>query len=200
MMCEKDKLRQAKKRDKKIEITDIAIEKVPHIEYKGFTPEQNDIMQQLVKEVLILSFRENSSNEVAITCDMEAENPLEEYGISFGGEFDVDVCSDTRSYHLLNSGKNTTVVLVHNHPSTKTFSLVDLHFLLVYTRVKMLVVVSNQGTVHYIQKDKKFDRQAAVRLIKECADEYNISNSVVERYRAALTFLVRCSEVGLFYS
>ncbi|MBD5549317.1 MAG: hypothetical protein HDQ97_18355 [Lachnospiraceae bacterium] len=40
MMCEKDKLRQAKKRDKKIEITDIAIEKVPHIEYKGFTPEQ----------------------------------------------------------------------------------------------------------------------------------------------------------------
>ncbi len=132
-MCEKDKLRQAKKRDRKIEITDIAIEKVPHIEYKGFTPEQNDIMQQLVKEVLILS-------------------------------------------------------------------LVDLHFLLVYTRVKMLVVVSNQGTVHYIQKDKKFDRQAAVRLIKECADEYNISNSVVERYRAALTFLVRCSEVGLFYS
>lgn len=196
----KSKLEQAKKRSKKVKITDIAIEKVPYIEYKGLTPEQNSIMQQLAKEVLILSSQKNDCNEVAITCDLEAENPLEEYGIALGGEFDVDVCSDTRSYHLLHSGKSTTVVLIHNHPTTKTFSLVDLQFLLVYTRIKMFVVVSNQGTVHYIQKDKKFDREAAIRLIRECVDEYDIKNSAVERYRASLAFLVRCSEAGLFYS
>lgn len=199
-MNDGNKLEQAKKRDKKVMITDIAIEKVPYIEYKGLTEEQNKIMQQLAKEVLSLSSRENDSNEVAITCDLEAENPLEEYGITFGGEYDVDVCSDTRSFHLLHSGKNTAVVLIHNHPSTKTFSLVDLQFLLIYTRVKMLVVVSNQGTVHYIQKDKKFDREAAVSLIRECIDEYNIESSIKERYKASLAFLVRCSEVGLFYS
>lgn len=199
-MNDENKLGQAKKRDKKVKITEIAIEKVPFIEYKGLTEEQNKIMQQLAKEVLILSKCENDSNEVAITCDLEAENPLEGYGITFGGEFDVDVCSDTRSFHLLHSGKNTAVVLIHNHPSTKTFSLLDLQFLLIYTRVKMLVVVSNQGAVHYIQKDKKFDREAAVRLIRECVDEYNIESLAIERYRASLAFLVRCSEVGLFYS
>lgn len=199
-MSNNSNLRQAKKRDKKVKITDIAIAKVPYIEYKGFTSAQNKIIQQLAKEVLIFSSRENDSNEVAITCDLDVENPLEEYGIAFGGEYDVDVCSDTRSYHLLHFGKKATVILIHNHPSTKTFSLVDLQFLLIYTRIKMLVLVSNQGTVHYIQKGKEYDRDAAVKLIRKCAEEYNIESSVAERYRASLAFLVRCSEVGLFYS
>ncbi len=195
----KRKLEQAKKRDKKVKITDIAIAKVAYIEYKGFTMEQNRVIQQLVKEVLLFSSRENDSNEVAITCDLEGENPLMEYGIAFGGETDVDVCSDTRSYHILHSGKKATVILIHNHPSTKTFSLVDLQFLLIYTRIKMLIVVSNQGKIHYIQKMEEFDRKAAVELLKECVDEYNMGKKVTERYKASLAFLVRCSEVGLFY-
>lgn len=198
-MHSESSLRQAKKRDKKVMITDIAIRKVPYIRYKGLTSEENKMVQQLAKEVLLIASRENNSNEVAITCDLESENPLEEYGIAFGGETAVDVCSDTRSYHLLYSGKRTSVILIHNHPSTKTFSLVDLQFLLIYTRVKMLVVVSNQGIVHYIRKDRAFEREAAVKLIRECVDEYDVEGSTAERYKAALAFLVRCSEVGLFY-
>lgn len=63
----------------------------------------------------------------------------------------------------------------------------------------MLVVVSNQGVVHYICKDREFDREAAVKLIKECVEEYDVEGSTAERYKAVLAFLVRCSEVGLFY-
>ena len=36
-MNDGNKLEQAKRRDKKVMITDIAIEKVPYIEYKGLT-------------------------------------------------------------------------------------------------------------------------------------------------------------------
>lgn len=42
-------LEMAKKHIKKVYITDIAIDKVPLIEYYGFTDEQNQVMQELVK-------------------------------------------------------------------------------------------------------------------------------------------------------
>lgn len=45
-------LEMAKKRDKKVYITDIAINKVPFIQYKGFTDSQNQIMRELAQEVL----------------------------------------------------------------------------------------------------------------------------------------------------
>lgn len=48
-------LEMAKKRNKKVYITDIAIDKVPLIEYYGFTDEQNQIMQELAKNVLVIS-------------------------------------------------------------------------------------------------------------------------------------------------
>ena len=38
-------LGQGKKRNKKVFITDIAIEKVPFIEYKGYSKEQNNVMR-----------------------------------------------------------------------------------------------------------------------------------------------------------
>lgn len=47
-------LEQAKRRDRKVYITDIAIDKVPYIKYDGFTDERNKIMQELAKDVLLL--------------------------------------------------------------------------------------------------------------------------------------------------
>ena len=69
-MVEKD-LEQAKRRDRKVDITDIAIEKVPFIEYKGFTEKQNRIIHELSQEVLRLSQKNNDCNEVAITCALD---------------------------------------------------------------------------------------------------------------------------------
>lgn len=66
----KDELMQSKNIEKRIAITDIAISKVPYIEYKGFSEKQNIIMRRLTQEVLILSKQVNGSNEVAITVDM----------------------------------------------------------------------------------------------------------------------------------
>jgi hypothetical protein len=59
-------LEQAKKRNRKIYITDVAIDKIPYIEYQGFSVEKNKIMQELAKDVLLLSKEENESNEVPI--------------------------------------------------------------------------------------------------------------------------------------
>lgn len=96
-----DELKQSRDIMKRIDITDVAISKVPYIEYKGFSEKQNNIMRRLTQEVLILSKEENQSNEVAITFDIASDNPLENYGISFGDEHSVTIAADTLSNHLL---------------------------------------------------------------------------------------------------
>lgn len=123
-------LEQAKRRDRKVFITDIAIDKVPYVKYYGFTNEQNKIMQELARDVLVLSKEKNNSNEVAITCDLGSENPLNSFGVALGTEHEVDILADTLSNHMIVSRKSIAVVVLHNHPSTQTFSLQDIHFLL----------------------------------------------------------------------
>ena len=120
----------AKNCDKKMYITGVAINKVPFIQHKGFTDNQNHIMRELAQEVLAVSKDENDSNEVAITCDLGADNPLEVYGIFLGTEHEVDVRADTLSNHILVSQKSVAVVVLHNHPASQTFSIQDIRFLL----------------------------------------------------------------------
>lgn len=158
-----------KKRNSKIKITDIAIEKVPYIEYQGLTEEQNKIMQQLAKDVLFISKENNDCNEVAITCDIEGEEPLNTYGISYGNEYSVDVLADTVSNYLIASKRGLAVVLLHNHPSSKTFSLDDIDFFIRYYTIKILVVISNQGKVHFMQRKEEY-YIASRKFLKNCVD------------------------------
>lgn len=195
-----DELKQSKDIKKRIGITDVAISKVPYIEYKGLSEKQNIIMRRLTQEVLILAKEENHSNEVAITFDIASDNPLENYGISYGDEHSVTIAADTLSNHLLVSQESIAVVVLHNHPSIQTFSLADISFFLQYDNVRMMSVVSNYGKVHYLCKDDKFDLGEAVILWKQCTEELNRKSTVKELYYAALSFLAVCSEVGIYYS
>ena len=129
----------AKNREKKIFITDIAIEKVPLIQYKGLSDTENSALYQLAKLVLLTSQTENNSNEVAITCTLDADNPLEGIGISFGDEHEVDICADTASNHLILSTKRCAIVVLHNHPSTQTLSIEDVRFFLHFESIKIMV-------------------------------------------------------------
>lgn len=190
---------QAKRRDRKIYITDIAIDKVPFIQYDGFTDEQNKIMQELAKDVLLLSKEKNDSNEDAITCDLGTENPLGSFGISLGTEHEVDILADTLSNHIIVSRKSVAVVILHNHPSTQTFSLKDIHFFIQHPVIQVIVVVSNQGTVHYLKRDIEYEYNRAFELFRECIEGMDKDSPAMEMYMAALMFLAKCSEVGLFY-
>ena len=60
--------------------------KNPTAQLENFSEKQDMIMQQLARDVLSLSIEFNDSNEVAITCDIGADMPLDEYGISYGTE------------------------------------------------------------------------------------------------------------------
>lgn len=193
-----ENLGQAKKRNAKVWITEVAIKKVPFIEYKGLTARQNENIQKLAKRVLRLSKEQNDSNEVAITCDMADENMMDNFGVAFGDEISVSVNSDTLSFHILMTAREATVIVLHNHPSTKTFSVNDLRYLFMYASIRMLVVVSNQGTIHYIRKEDTFDRDKAQKLLKECVEK-NWDCTAAGAYKTSKSFLALCSEVGMFY-
>lgn len=197
-MGEEKQLGQTKKRDKKVYITDIAIEKVPYIEYKGMDEEQNKVIQRLAKLVLRLSKDRNDSNEVAITWDMCGEN-INKYGIAYGTVNEVDVEADTYSYHLLHSASGVVLVLLHNHPSTRTFSLDDISYMMIFQAIEYMIVVSNQGTIHYLKKEKDYSVKNAKILYNECVKQNKNAVTIEGKYVTALEFLKRCGEAGLYY-
>lgn len=196
---EKEKL-SAKKRDRKIFITDIAIQKIPRLEYRGLTKKENDVLYHVARRVLLIAQDENESNEVAITCDLSKDSPLEELGISYGEEHNVDVCADTASNHIIVSAKSCAVVIMHNHPTTQTLSVEDIRFFLHYSSVRIIAVVTNQGNIHYLCKDKDYCYENAKKIYDECVESLNHKSQLKDFYLAGLSFLARCSEAGLFYS
>ena len=64
----------------------------------------------------------------------------------------------------------------------------------------MMVVVTNQGTIHYICKDEGYSYEEAKALFDDCLEGLTIHSSAEDFYLAGLEFLSECSTVGLFYS
>lgn len=195
----------SKTRDKKIAITDIAIKKVPFIEYKGFTDIQNKILQDLARQVLIISKDKLNSNEVAITTTIEGDGFSDKRAVVLGNEHTIDLYSDPETSKMLHSPQGQTVVIIHNHPSTQTFSLDDLLMFLDTHSVVMMVVVTNQGTIHYIRKEKKYNHESArkflLSVVRDVKRDYPLwfLNSKKYSYVACTKYLALCSEKGLYY-
>lgn len=189
----------SKSKNKKIAITDIAIKKIPFIEYRGLTEIQNKALYESAKQLLAVSKESNDSNEVSITIELEEDGVSEKYGLCLGTEHTVDILSDTRSYHIIHSCDSCAVVVLHNHPSTQTLSLWDISFFLKYATIKIMIVVTNQGTIHYIQKKDDYSYENAKRLLLDIIDDESGISDERQSYIASLRYLSLCSEVGLYY-
>lgn len=196
-------LEMAKKRNHKIMITDEAIKKVPRIQYKNIPESEYSTIQELAKNVLQISKDENNSNEVAITYSMDSAECIrkgEEYiGVALGSEHEVDPISNTTAYHLVSSAKSCIVIVLHNHPSLSDFSLSDVQFLLRYASVKMMVVVTNLGSISYLVKGKGYSYDKAVTLFNEAANVNNDAKDLKGLQKAANCFLKNCHTVGIDY-
>lgn len=190
-----ESMEMAKKRDYKVMIMDEAINKVPSIKYRHIPEDQHHIITELAKEALIVSKDENNSNEVAITYRMCDTSRLSEdqrrsvIGIALGDDHSVDPEEDTVSYHLLNATADCIVVIVHNHPSLSKISLADVRYLLRYHSLKMIVAVTNLGSITYVVKSESYDRTKAVDLYDKCVDMYNDADDLKGYQKATNYFL-----------
>jgi hypothetical protein len=196
-------LEMAKKRDHKIMITDEAISKVPRIQYKDIPEDEYDNIQDLARNVLKISKEENDSNEVAITYALESLSYIqknEEYiGVAIGGEHGVDPLNSTVAYHLIKAKGNCVVIVLHNHPSLSNFSLTDIEFLIQYDKIKMMVVVTNLGSITYLVKTDKYDYYNAIELINTAISMNNEAKNLKDLQDAADYFLKNCNTVGITY-
>ncbi|MCM1537304.1 MAG: hypothetical protein NC254_02770 [bacterium] len=196
-------LEMAKKRDHKILITDEAIRKVPLIQYKEIPENEYVMLQELTKEVLLVSKNDNDSNEVALTYSLDYRNLIAEgkeyIGVALGDEHSVDPCMNTTSYHLITTSLECVVIVLHNHPSLSKFSLEDIKFFLSNGTVKMMVVVTNLGSISYLVKREQFHRKKAIEIYNRAISLHNKGNDIHDYQKAVSYFLSNCHDANIVY-
>lgn len=160
-------------------------------------------LHELAKQVLQVSKDHNDSNEVAAVYSLDFEellaNDQEYFGISFGSEHEVDPAGSTVSYHIIHSSLDCVVVCLHNHPNLSKFSLDDVKFFLSSPSVKMVVVVTNLGSVSYLVKGKNYNRIEAIKVFNEAVDIHKLSSDLRNAQRAASYFLNECYRANIVY-
>lgn len=196
-------LEMAKKRDHKIMITDEAIQKVPLIQYKEIPESEYLMLQEFAKEVLTVSKDNNDSNEVALTYSLNYRELIAEgkefMGIALGDEHSVDPCMNTVAYHLIEASFECVVIVLHNHPSLSKFSLEDIKFFLSNETVKMMVVVTNLGSISYLVRKGSYNRRTAIEIYNHSVSMHNDGNSVHDYQKAVSYFLSNCHKANIVY-
>ena len=83
------------------------------------------------------------------------------------------------------------------HPSLSDFSLSDIKFLLQYASLKMLVVITNLGSVSYLVKGRRYSYEMAVKLFNESVNLSNKAKNLKGLQKATDNFLKNCyREIG----
>lgn len=202
-LMELKSLEMGNKRDRKMMITDEAIDKVPFIKYKEIPEDEYPIIQMLAKKVLQLSKNENNSNEVAITYSMDEIKSNEHmenlFGVDFGDDHSANPLRDSYSYHLIHSSKSCVVVSLHNHPSLSKISLVDVRFFLENPTIKLLIAVTNLGNIYYLVKTQNYQVAKAIQIFNESASKNNEADGLKALQKASEYFLKNCSKAGIVY-
>ncbi|MCR5121708.1 MAG: hypothetical protein K6B74_04740 [Ruminococcus sp.] len=162
-------LEQAKKRDHKVYITDIAINNVDKVKPSDFSDDQANKMQLMHKKLLTVSKNENDSNEVLMITDLDFSSEV----TIKGGEFKVSPASNPFAVSVIAHAKRQSLVYLHNHPSTNTFSIGDIDTFCCESAIKTISVVTNQGEVYILNKTGKYSFDATRELLTAIKDSFS---------------------------
>lgn len=185
-------LEQAKKRDHKILVTDIAIEKIPKSNIHYLSAEQNNLIYENHKALLRKSQIVNNSDEVAMLFDLNTGAIADK----LGSEHKVNVFENPNAVSMHAHAKQRELFLAHNHPSTQDFSYSDLGVFIMHDSIGGISVVSNSGNVHILYKTEKYDFSKAYECISNIRNCYTTYNEDVDK-AIVKEFLKVSSKVGI---
>ena len=155
------------KKGTKVLITDLAIQKVKHVQPNYMTDEQAEMLAQAHRDLLKFSMIHNNSNEVAQIISV---NKAIQTSYAAGDMDSINVEANTDMYHLLRTSEPQSLELLHNHPGISYFSMQDIRFFLKYDSIKTMTIVTNKGNVWYINKTEKYDRKSVYALLRKLAN------------------------------
>lgn len=187
-------LEQAKKRDHKIFITDTAIEKVSLVKPSDFSYSQASPMKSKHKELLNVAKKQNNSNEVLFIENLDFNN---EVRIS-GNEFVVSPGKNLFAVSVIAHAERQSLIYLHNHPSTNTFSVGDIDTFVCEKAIKAISVVTNQGEVYILNKLDNYSFNNTRKLLNEIYQSY--PNGDIDDRDFVKKFLKRCYEGGIEYA
>ena len=188
-------LEQAKKRDHKIYITDIAIKNVDRVNLSDFTEAQIDNMQIKHKELLKLSKEKNNSNEVLFIDDLNFKSEVQ----ILGEEFVVSPAKNPFAVSVVCHAERQSLVYLHNHPSTNNFSVADIDTFICEGSIKAMSVITNQGEVYVLNKKSNYEYNKARQLMASVFNSFD-DNSEIDNNEFVSRFLKRCDEGGIEYA
>lgn len=156
---------EQKNRNRAINITDIAIDKVPRTHIPGFSNEQNEFIQNKHKELLREAQKLNKGNkskkmEVGILIDIHT---WDSWIIHGNKECEVEMKNNPKALEKLTSGSRNSKMFMHNHPSTGTFSGEDFKTFCNNDTLYMMTVIGNDASVYILIKDEKFSAELALK-------------------------------------
>lgn len=183
-----------KKRNRPIAITDIAILKVPRVHIFGFKEDEDIFIQKMHQKLLTMSKELNASKEVGIMIDIiEWQTwPI------LGDANEVETKKNPDAYIALKSYRKNTLIFMHNHPSTGTFSGVDFKTFCDNDTLYAMTVVGNDGSVYTLTKVAGFDSGKALAYYHDLA--MNTYKEYVNNGTMAMKELLEnCEKIGLIY-
>ena len=75
----------------------------------------------------------------------------------------------------------------------------DVQFFLRNVTVKMMVVITNLGSVSYLVKKENIDQRKAVEIYNNAVNMHNEGNGVRDYQKAVAYFLSSCYEANIIY-
>ena len=185
-------LEQAKKRDHKIYVTDVAIDKVDKVILSDFTENQISAMQRKHKELLKIAKDKNDSNEVLFIDDLDFKSEVS----VLGGEFKVSPAENPFAVSVISNAERQSLIYLHNHPSTNNFSVGDIDTFVCERAIKAISVVTNQGEVYVLNKTAAYNYNNIRALLN---DIYKSFDDEIDNKAFVSEFLKRCKEGGVEY-
>lgn len=188
-------------RNRAIDITDVAIAKVPRTHIYGFSNEQNLYIQELHKELLSEAKKLNEEYhtnlmEVGILLDIHSWD----YWLVKGKkDCVVDIRDSVEAFHALTNARKNQLMMMHNHPSTGTFSGEDFKTFCNNDAIYIMTVVGNDASVYVLVKTKDFDKNVLVEYAQIAQEYYEMGYKKNNGTMAIKHILKNASQYGIEY-
>lgn len=186
-------MEQAKKRDHKIFIADVAIHKVPCVKIPELSEVDCKRLQQEHKNLLQFAKYENNSDEVALIYNSTGSET-----IYIKGDADsVYYGSDADYVRLYADSYPGELFVLHNHPNTSKFSVDDIIEFISEGPIGLMSVVTNQGQVYILKKTAKYNYERTKKIFYNLYSDFRKGN--IDKETAVNEFLKLCREGGVCY-